>query len=104
MLARQSDFAGGRGIPIVESLQGCLRGRPRPLEIDQHVGALVLDGLEAADPPAELFARAGVIGGDLEHPFAGADLFGRQHSQRHVDVAVDDVADGAVAGQPQRRC
>ena len=87
-------FAGGRSIRIVERLEGRLRGRPRPFEVDQHVGALVLDGLKAADLPAELFAGTGVVGGDLEHPFARADLFGRQHRQRHVDVAVDDVADG----------
>jgi hypothetical protein len=92
-----------RSIRTVESLQGRVRGRPRPLEVDQHVGALVLDGLKAADPPAELLARTGVVGSDLEHPFARADLLGRQHRQRHVDVAVDDITDGAVAGQPHRR-
>ena len=43
-----------------------VRGGARELDLDEHVGALVLAGLEGADRTAELEARPRVLGRHLE--------------------------------------
>ena len=72
---------GHRG-QLVVHLRGAphavVGGRLGRLDLEQHVGALVLDGLERADGPAELHAHLGVLDGHLEHPLGPADLLGRQ--------------------------
>ena len=70
-------------------------GRPvgrgaRTLQVDQHVRAQVLDGLERADRPAELLPGGHVGQGGLEGPGHGADQAGGQpdvgHGQHPVDL------------------
>ncbi len=49
------------------------------LRAQQHLGAHVLDGLEAADRLAELFANLRVFGGGPQHPAGQSGGLGRQH-------------------------
>ncbi len=49
------------------------------LRAQQHLGAHVLDGLEAADRLAELFAHLGVLGGGVQRPLRDTGGFGGQH-------------------------
>ena len=49
-----------------------VRGRLRRLDLEQHVGALVLDRLERADRPAELHADLRVLDRHLEHDLRAA--------------------------------
>ena len=53
------------------------------LGVDEHVGGVVLDGLEGADGPAELLADLGVLDGHLQAGPADADRFGRRQDPEH---------------------
>ena len=57
---------------------GRVDGGARGLQRAQHVRAHVLDGLERADGPAELLARAGVRDAQLQAARGPADLLGGQ--------------------------
>ena len=76
---------------------GVVRGRLGRLDLEQHVGALVLDRLERADRPAELHADLGVLDRHLEHLLRAADLLGGQRDRGQVEGAVQRR--GAVAGR-----
>ena len=72
----------GRHRQLLVVLAGCPRGvvggRLARLDLEQHVGALVLDRLERADRAAELDAHLGVLDRHLEHLLRTADhLVGR---------------------------
>ena len=60
------------------------RRRYRRLGLQQHVGAHVLDRLEAADRPAELIAGLGVFGGHLDRAPRTAGLLAEQCHRRAV--------------------
>ena len=62
-----------------------VRRRTRELELEQHVGALVLDRLERADRPAELHAGLRVVDGHLEELLGDADLLVREESRGLVE-------------------
>ena len=64
---------------------GVVGGRAHPLDVDQHVGAAVLHGLEAADGPAELDPVLGVGHRHLEDPVGGAEHLGRRGRGRPVE-------------------
>ena len=80
--------------------------RAHPLHVDHHVGAAVLDGLEAPDGLVELHAVLGVLGRHLEHPAGPAQHLGRGPDRTPVEEADSQVgrlqADGrrVVEGQP----
>ena len=74
------------------------RRRPHALDVDQHVGAAVLDGLEAPDGPAELHAVAGVGDREVQAPGRGAEQLGGVGDR----PAVEEVADRLRAPQPHR--
>ena len=66
--------------------------RQRRLCLQQHVDTHVFDRLEAADGPAELIARPGVVGRHLHAVHCAPGLFG---DQRHRCVIEGDVERGA---------
>src|SRR6266550_3871298 len=72
----------GDGRQLVVELGGgparVVGGRLGRLHLEQHVGALVLDGLEAADGPAELDADLGVVDRHVEALLGAAHLLGGQ--------------------------
>src|SRR5436305_9510612 len=62
-----------------------VRRRLRRLDLEQHVGALVLDGLERADGPPELHAHLRVVDCHLQHLLRAADHLVRQSHGRLVE-------------------
>src|SRR2546421_9939868 len=62
-----------------------VRRRLRRLDLEQHVGALVLDGLERADGPTELHAHLRVVDRHLEHLLRAPDHLVRQAHGRLVE-------------------
>ena len=99
---------------LVDRAGGIPDGRGGPLGVGDHLGALVLDGLELTDRPAELFADLGVVRGRVGGPSRDADGLGRQQrrDQRtrsdHTQVAQHGIVvdfDGVGAhmrDRPQR--
>ena len=75
--------------------------RPGPLERDDHVGELVLDGLERADRHAELLALLGVLEGDVEDRLRGADHLERRRDRRFLDRAAQ-AGRGRASGRRGR--
>ena len=61
---RGRDFHGGRGGLRTAARPACVKVRRRPL-MSIIIGQALRDGLEAADRTVELFAGAGVFGGQL---------------------------------------
>ena len=95
-------FLGGPG--------GIPHGRGGELGRHEHVGAVVLDGLEGADRPAELHAHLGVRRGLLGALGGDAGGLGGEDEPRQVDehppAAVDHLGGCAVEGDvrgPSRR-
>ena len=80
---------------------GVVGGRLGRLDLEQHVGALVLDGLEAADGPAELDPRLGVLDRGVEHVLGPADLLGGQRHGGEVE-RLGEPGLGAAVGADQR--
>ena len=67
------------------------RRGPGLLDGHEHVGDLVLDGLELADGSPELFPHLGVGCGRVEAPAGQAGgLGGRQHGHELVDAALGE--------------
>src|SRR5437763_873367 len=62
-----------------------VRRRLRRLDLEQHGGALVLDGLERADGATELHAHLRVLDRHLEHLLRAADHLVRQTHGRLVE-------------------
>ena len=79
-----------RRVPIVlagfvDRAGGIPHGRGGPLGVGDHLGALVLDGLELTDRPAELLADLGVLRGRVGGPACDADgLGGQQRGYQRV--------------------
>ena len=79
--------------------QLAVAGRHRPqtvvgrglhrLHRDQHRRALVLDGLEGADRPAELLAQLGVLDRHLQRPLRSAGLFRGEADGRDLEHPAD---------------
>ena len=68
-----------------------------PLGVGDHLGALVLDGLELADRPAELLADLGVGRRGVGGPAGDADgLGGQQRRHQRPCAAAAQVAQHAV--------
>lgn len=93
---------GTRGVPtvfagLVDRAGGIPHRSRGPLGIGDHLGALVLDGLELADRPAELLADLGVARRGVGRPARHADGFGGQQRRHqrvrgaHAQVRQDDV-------------
>src|ERR1700760_578608 len=59
------------------------RGPPR-LDLEQQVGAAVLNRLEAADGPVELAPGLGVLPRHVQRPLRAAELLGGQRDRGHV--------------------
>src|SRR5580765_4163621 len=84
--------------------RGVVRRRLRALDLDEHVGAFVLDRLEAADRPAELLAHLRVLDRHLEDALRAAAHLGAETDLAAIDDAVEElpalarVAEHAVAG------
>ena len=95
-------------VGLVGRHRGGVDGRPGHLGADHHVGAQVLDGLEAADGAPELPALLGVVHGQFGGPRRGADLEGgREHGpvpqpHRGRVRAGHRRASGQVGHGPQR--
>ena len=80
--------AGDRGQLVVElgrAPGGVVGGGLGRLDLEQHVGALVLDGLEGADGATELHAVLGVLHRHLEHELGAADLLGGEADSGEVE-------------------
>ena len=71
---RAVEVVGARRVP---------GGRGGLLGIDQHIGRVVLDGLEGADGAAELLAHLGVFDGHVQRRPADADRLGRCKDPEH---------------------
>ena len=68
-----------------------------PLGVGDHLGALVLDGLELADGPAELLADLGVRRGGVGGPARDADgLRGQQRGHQRARQSPAEVAQHTV--------
>ncbi len=74
--------------------------RPERLDLEQQVGAAVLDRLEAADGPPELMPDLRVLHGHVQGPLRTAELLGGQRDRGHVEGAVQH-RDG-IAGRPDQ--
>src|SRR5436190_17223073 len=61
-----------------------VRRRLRRLDLEQHVGALVLDCLERADGATELHAHLRVLDRHLEHLLSTTDLLGGQTDRSQI--------------------
>ncbi len=61
----------------------------RELDLDEHVGALVLDGLEGADRTAELETRPRIVGRHLEAALRAARLFGGERHHRESQYPLE---------------
>ena len=55
---------------------GLVGDEPRPVYVGRHVGAVVLNGLEAPDGPSKLHPVLGVVDGYLQHLLGVADHLG----------------------------
>ena len=80
-----SDATAGSSVRPRRGLRRGVRRGARELELEQHVGALVLDRLERADRPAELHARLRVVDRHLEQPLRAADHLARERGRRLVE-------------------
>ncbi len=92
---------GGEGELVATLLGGAggvPHGRRGQLGGDQHVGAMVLDGLEHGDGPAELHAHLGVGGGLLGALGGDAGGLGGHEEPRQVDQHLPPPGD-----HPHRR-
>ena len=58
--------------------------RAQRLDLEQQVGAAVLDRLEAADRPPELVPGLGVVHGHVQGPLGAAELLGGQRDRGDV--------------------
>ena len=63
----------------------------------------MLDGLEAADLAAELYALLRVAGGELEHRLHGAQLFRGERHLRDLQTLRDRSGAGIARGEHRRR-
>jgi hypothetical protein len=82
---------GHRGQLVVQlggAPQAVVRGALGRLDLEQHVGALVLDGLERTDRATELHADLGVLDGHLEHLLGATDLLGGEADGGEVEHAL----------------
>ena len=66
----------GVGLVLGDGPGGLVHDEARAIDVGDHVGGLVLDGLERADGAAELDALLGVVDGDLEVALRKADEVG----------------------------
>ena len=70
------------GIAVVERRRGVVGRRLRQLDIDQHVGRLVLHGLERSEGASELHAHLDVVERVLAQPLGAAHhLVGEAHQR-----------------------
>ncbi len=82
--------------------------RPHALDVDEHVGAAVLHGLEAPDGLAELDALLGVVHRGVHGPLGAAEHLGRRREgaaveQRTGQVLPTDANGGrALEGEPRQ--
>ena len=103
--AEHLDAVAGIDLGRLDADGGCDRDRDRQLRLvgvgdraggvgggdgdllgaQQHLGAHVLDRLEAADRLAELLAHLGVVGRRVEHPAGQPGGLGREHRRGQVD-------------------
>ena len=82
---------------LVDGAGGVPHRRGGPLGVGDHLGALVLDGLELADRPAELLADLGVRRGGVGGPARDADgLGGQQRRHQRTRQGPAQVAQHAV--------
>ncbi len=82
---------------LVDRAGGVPHRRGRPLGVGDHLGALVLDGLELADRPAELLADLRVGGRGVGGPARDADaLGGQQGGHQRAGVTAAEVGQHAV--------
>ena len=72
-----ADIARGVSRTVGECQGRPVDQRTREFQGDVHVGQFVLDGLVAADQPAELTALPGVGDGRVQHCLTRADQLGR---------------------------
>ncbi len=81
--ARQQGTATRFGIPV-HLAQHLLHGGPCDLQMDEEIDGTVLQRLEAADRPPELFARSEMGQRHLEGGSGGADHFRRRDGGRVI--------------------
>ena len=63
----------------------------------------MLDGLEAADGPAELHADLCILDAHVEALLRAADLFGRERDRREVEHALEHLPTVTVGAEQRRR-
>ncbi len=110
----ESDFLRTGFAVLVDRAGGVPYRGSGSLGVRDHLGALVLDGLELADGPAELLADLGVCGGGVGTPARDADGLGgqqRRHQRprqrpaqgaEHTVVADLDGVGAHMGQRPQR--
>ena len=95
---------GDRGQLVVHltgAPESVVRGALRRLDLEQHVGALVLDRLEGADGATELDAVLGVLDGHVEHELRATDLLGGEADRGEVEDGLEDLP-AATVGSDER--
>src|SRR5687767_5073306 len=83
---------------------GVVRGGLGRLNLEQHVSALVLDGLERPDGASELDAVLGVLHRHLQHELRATDLLGGESDGGEVEHAVDHRPALAFGADERGRC
>ena len=83
--------------------QAVVGGRLGRLDLQQHVGALVLDRLERADRATELDAHLGVLDGHVEDLLRAADLLGGEADDDQVERLVEHVHTVALGADERAR-
>ena len=72
-------------------------------ELDEHVGARVLDGLERADRPVELLAHADVRDGGVEHRGGEPEAVAGDRHRGAVERVAPTPAPASPSNGPDRR-
>ena len=79
----------GFGVVGAERPGRVVHGRTHAFDVDQHVGAAVLHGLEGADRTPELLTFLGVVDGQTHDRFGTAEHLRRVEHRTAVEMSLD---------------
>ena len=83
-------------VHFVGAPAGVVGGGLGRLDLEEHVGALVFDGLERADRATELHTNLGVLDRHVEAHLSATDLLGGERHGSKVEDGREDVPTAAV--------